>query len=48
MLRVHDVAATADFLAVRAALRGEREVGAADGLTPDRYPDGPPPGLSLG
>jgi dihydropteroate synthase len=48
VLRVHDVAATADFLAVRAALRGEREVGPTEGLTPERYPDGPPPGLSLG
>ena len=48
MLRVHDVAAAADFLAVRAALRGEREVGRLEGLTPDRWPDGPPPGLSLG
>jgi len=28
ILRVHDVAATADFLAVRAALRGDREVSA--------------------
>ena len=26
IVRVHDVAATRDFLAVRAALRGEREV----------------------
>jgi dihydropteroate synthase len=26
IVRVHDVAAVADFLAVRAALRGEREV----------------------
>jgi dihydropteroate synthase len=26
ILRVHDVAATADFVAVRAALRGEREI----------------------
>jgi dihydropteroate synthase len=47
VLRVHDVAAAADYLAVRAALRGEREIGATEGLTPDRYPDGPPPGLSL-
>jgi len=36
--RVHDVAAAADFLAVRAALRGERELAPAEGLTPDRYP----------
>jgi dihydropteroate synthase len=47
ILRVHDVAAAADFLAVRAALRGERDVEPAEGLTADRYPDGPPPGLSL-
>jgi dihydropteroate synthase len=43
VLRVHDVAATADFLAVRAALRGERELAPAEGLTPDRFPDGRPP-----
>jgi dihydropteroate synthase len=36
VLRVHDVAATADFLRVRAALRGEVEVAPAAGLTPDR------------
>jgi dihydropteroate synthase len=42
VLRVHDVAATADFMAVRAALGGERELAPAEGLTPDRYPDGPP------
>src|SRR3712207_8333613 len=36
VLRVHDVAAAADFLAVRAALRGERELEPAEGLTPDR------------
>jgi dihydropteroate synthase len=47
ILRLHDVAAAADFLAVRAALRGDRAVGATEGLTRDRYPDGPPPGLSL-
>ncbi len=40
VLRVHDVAAAADFLAVRAALRGERELAPGEGLTPDRYPDG--------
>jgi dihydropteroate synthase len=39
-LRVHDVRATADFLAVRAVLRGDRVLAPADGLTPDRYPDG--------
>jgi dihydropteroate synthase len=47
ILRVHDVEAAADFLAVRAALRGERELDPVEGLTPERYPDGPPPGLSL-
>jgi dihydropteroate synthase len=45
VLRVHDVAATADFLAVRAALRGEREIDRLEGLTAERWPDGPPPGL---
>jgi dihydropteroate synthase len=39
-VRVHDVRAAADFLAVRAVLRGERELAPGDGLTPDRYPDG--------
>jgi dihydropteroate synthase len=38
VLRVHDVAAAADFLRVRAALRGELELAPDDGLTPDRYP----------
>jgi dihydropteroate synthase len=38
ILRVHDVAAAADFLAVRAVARGERELGARDGLTADRFP----------
>ncbi len=38
VLRVHDVAAAADFLRVRAALRGEIVLAADDGLTPDRYP----------
>jgi dihydropteroate synthase len=47
ILRVHDISAAADFLAVRAALRGDRALGPMEGLTPDRYPDGPPPGLSL-
>jgi dihydropteroate synthase len=46
ILRVHDVAATADFLAVRAALRGDRELAPAEGLTPDRYPDGPSASLA--
>jgi dihydropteroate synthase len=36
---VHDVAAAADFLAVRAALRGDRELAPDEGLTPDRYPE---------
>jgi dihydropteroate synthase len=40
VLRVHDVAAAADFLAVRAALRGERELAPTEGLTPDRWPQG--------
>ncbi len=39
VLRVHDVAAAADFLRVRAALRGELELEPDEGLTPDRYPD---------
>jgi dihydropteroate synthase len=38
LLRVHDVAAAADFLAVRAVLRGERELTPDAGLTPDRFP----------
>jgi dihydropteroate synthase len=38
VLRVHDVAAIADFLRVRAALRGDRELAPDEGLTPDRYP----------
>jgi dihydropteroate synthase len=38
ILRVHDVAAAADFLAVRAVLRGDRELGPDEGLTPDRFP----------
>jgi dihydropteroate synthase len=45
LLRVHDVAAAADFLAVRAALRGEREVPPelrlASGLRREPRPDGP-------
>jgi dihydropteroate synthase len=39
ILRVHDVAAAADFLAVRAVLRGERELAPDEGLTPDRFPE---------
>lgn len=38
VVRVHDVAGAADFLAVRAALRGERELAPGEGLTPDRFP----------
>jgi dihydropteroate synthase len=38
LLRVHDVAAAAEFLAVRAVLRGERELAPDAGLTPDRFP----------
>jgi dihydropteroate synthase len=38
VVRVHDVAAAADFLRVRAALRGETELAPNEGLTPDRYP----------
>ena len=41
VLRVHDVAAASDFLAVRAVLRGERELAPGEGLTPDRFPSGP-------
>jgi dihydropteroate synthase len=48
ILRVHDVAGAADFLAVRAVLRGERELAPLEGLTPERYPDGVPPHLTLG
>jgi dihydropteroate synthase len=38
VLRVHDVAAAADFLRMRAVLRGEIELAPDDGLTPNRYP----------
>ena len=38
VLRVHDVAATADFLRVLAVLRGQIELAPEEGLTPDRYP----------
>jgi dihydropteroate synthase len=41
VLRVHDVAAAADFLAVRAVLRGDRELAPGEGLTADRFPGGP-------
>jgi dihydropteroate synthase len=40
VVRVHDVEAVRDFLAVRAVLRGERVLAPGEGLTPDRYPDG--------
>jgi dihydropteroate synthase len=48
IVRVHDVAGAADFLAVRSVLRGERVLGDLEGLTPERYPDGVPPHISLG
>ena len=38
VLRVHDVAGAADLLAVRAVLRGDRDLAPEEGLTPDRYP----------
>jgi dihydropteroate synthase len=38
VLRLHDVRAAADFLAVRAVLRGERVLAPRAGLTSDRYP----------
>jgi dihydropteroate synthase len=38
-VRVHDVRAAADFLAVRAVLHGDRVLAPAEGLTPDRYPE---------
>jgi dihydropteroate synthase len=38
IVRVHDVAAAADFLRVRAVLRGDVALAPDDGLTPDRYP----------
>jgi dihydropteroate synthase len=40
VVRVHDVRAAADFLAVRAVLRGDRVLAPTEGLTPDRYPEG--------
>ena len=48
ILRVHDVAGAADYLAVRAVLRGERDLAPLEGLTPERYPDGVPGHLTLG
>jgi dihydropteroate synthase len=47
ILRVHDVAGTADYFAVRSVLRGERVLGELEGLSPERYPDGVPPHLPL-
>jgi dihydropteroate synthase len=38
ILRVHDVAAAADYLAVRAVLEGDRDLAPEEGLTADRYP----------
>jgi len=40
VVRVHDVRAAADFLAVRAVLHGDRVLAPGEGLTPDRYPAG--------
>jgi dihydropteroate synthase len=37
IIRVHDVAAAADYLAVRAVLRGDRVLEPGEGLTPDRF-----------
>jgi dihydropteroate synthase len=48
IVRVHDVAGAADYMAVRSVLRGDRVLGDADGLTPERYPGGVPPHISLG
>jgi dihydropteroate synthase len=49
VLRVHDVAGAADFLAVRAVQHGERVLDPAEGLTPERYPDGVvPPSVRRG
>jgi dihydropteroate synthase len=41
IVRVHDVAGAVDFLAVRAVMRGERVLAPREGLTPERYPQGP-------
>jgi dihydropteroate synthase len=43
VVRVHDVAATRDFLAVREVLRGDRVLAPREGLTPDRFPGGSVP-----
>jgi dihydropteroate synthase len=47
IVRLHDVAAARDFLEVRAVMRGDRVLRPLEGLTPERYPDGVPPHLSL-
>jgi dihydropteroate synthase len=47
IVRVHDVAAARDYLDVRAVMRGQRTLGPLEGLSPERYPDGVPPHLSL-
>jgi dihydropteroate synthase len=39
ILRVHDLAAARDYLAVRAALQGSRPLASDAGLTPERFPD---------
>jgi dihydropteroate synthase len=38
IVRVHDIAAAADFLRVRSVFAGDIELAADEGLTPDRYP----------
>ncbi len=43
VFRVHDVAAAADFLAVRAVLRGEREIDPAARLAEELRREAPPP-----
>lgn len=48
ILRVHDVAGARDYFQVQAVLRGDRVLEPLEGLTPERYPDGVPPHLSLG
>jgi len=40
VVRVHDVRAAADFLAVRAVLHGDRVLATDEGLTADRHPGG--------
>jgi dihydropteroate synthase len=40
VVRVHDVRAAADLLAVRAVLDGDRVLAPREGLTPDRWPGG--------